>query len=130
MGDVQRSAVCWLWLLTETGILGTSFLFLVLFNALRCAIRIYRHAESSPWQQAMAMTLIAYLISYFVNGMFHDVSIIPMAHMLMFYLIGINTAINQQLPYPAANPSAQNRSTHLQWDQPNVHAPNASNAMA
>ena len=109
-------------LLTETGILGTSFLLMLLFNACRFAVRVYRHTEATPWQQAIAMTLIAFLTSYVINGMFHDVSIIPMAHMLMLFLIGINVANFQQLFAPESERNTRAIHSRTIWDDSGQNA--------
>ena len=83
--------------LTETGIAGTAFLVWLIINGSLVGLRIYRHSNSSNWERAFAVTLIAIISSYCINGMFHDVSIIPMANLLMFYLLAINVSIDRHL---------------------------------
>ena len=85
-------------MLTETGIVGTGFLLMLLINALKIGVSNFLNTNSNPWEQAFAAMLIAILISYIVNGMFHDVAIIPMAHMLLFYVVAINVVTYQNQP--------------------------------
>jgi O-antigen ligase len=87
-------------LLTETGLIGTS-LFLLLFAAwagdawrLRCGGTANGVAGDRPSGDAavarqLALLLLTTLACYLLNGMFHDVSIMPMTNMLVFFLAGM-----------------------------------------
>jgi len=76
-------------LLTEVGIIGVGLFLILILKAYQEAAILLRTKKASPWSKAFAMILIATLTSYMINGMFHDVSIIPMANSLLFFLIAI-----------------------------------------
>lgn len=74
---------------TETGLLGFGALVTMLTMFLRSAWRTYRDLRHSFWKRQFALLLIAMLANHCVNGMFHDVSIIPMENMLIFFLAAL-----------------------------------------
>ena len=96
-------------LLTETGIIGCGLLVLFLLKSFQTSILLYRHPDASNWEQAHALILMALLISYVINGMFHDVSIIPMAHYLLFFWLAIVVSRYQ---------STVAEATQTQWAEP------------
>jgi O-antigen ligase len=83
--------------LTETGLLGLG-LFLAL-NALwaRDAWALWRsNCAPLPFRQ-MGLLLLAAEGVYFLNGMFHDVSVVSMANMTLFFLAGINAGLRPEI---------------------------------
>ena len=85
-------------LLTETGLVG-----LGLFVAL-----VVRCGPSTPgdcgatqslplWARQMGLLLLVALGAYFVNGMFHDISVVPMANMTLFFLAGVTAGLRPML---------------------------------
>ena len=74
---------------TETGLLGLSTLVLMLSLFLRASWVIWRDNRLSFWQQQFGLLMMAMLANHCVNGMFHDVSIIPMENMFVFFLAAI-----------------------------------------
>ena len=41
------------------------------------------------WVRQFALANVVLMAGYCVNGMFHDVSIVPIMHMLLFFWIGV-----------------------------------------
>jgi O-antigen ligase len=75
-------------LLTETGLLGMGLFMGVLACWTRTAWRLWR-AEAAPlWVRQTGLLFLAFLAAYLANGMFQDVSIIPMVNMVLFFLGG------------------------------------------
>ena len=74
---------------TETGLLGLSTLVLMLSLFLRAAWTIWRDTRLSFWQRQFGLLMMAMLANHCVNGMFHDVSIIPMENMFLFFLAAL-----------------------------------------
>lgn len=75
-------------LLTETGLLGMGLFIGVLIYWTRMAWRLWR-AEAAPlWVRQTGLLFLAFLAAYLANGMFQDVSIIPMVNMVLFFLGG------------------------------------------
>jgi hypothetical protein len=44
----------------------------------------------------MGIVMIVVLSNFLVNGLFHDVSIIPMGNMLLFFMAGITSNLHRQ----------------------------------
>lgn len=86
---VQHNA--FLGLLTETGLVGLAPWILVLAFWGYDAWRLWR-SDSPLWARQQGLLLLAVLASYVVNAMFHDVSLIPMFHMLLFFVAGLTAA--------------------------------------
>lgn len=83
---------------TETGLLGLGALTLMLTLFLRSAWTTWRNLRFSFWQRQFGLLLIAMLINHCINGMFHDVSIIPMENMLLFFLAALVNNIKTTEP--------------------------------
>ncbi len=80
-------------LLTETGLVG-----LGLFVAMLCfwaadAWRLWRDAGPPLWAREQGMLLLVVLGAYLINGMFHDVSVVPMANMTLFFVAGATAGV-------------------------------------
>jgi len=82
--------------LTETGLIGVALFALLLGLWLRDALRLWRNCEAPVWMRRQALLFLAFFASYFVNGMFHDVALIPMINMLLYYFAGVTVALRQQ----------------------------------
>ena len=81
---------------SETGIIGLAALLLMLAMFTRVAIQTWTDPTIPFWRQQFGMLLLVFLSSHVVNGMFHDVSIIPMENMLMFFLAAIANNVYAQ----------------------------------
>ena len=92
-------------LLTEVGLLGCGLFLILILKAYQEAAILLRTKKATPWAKAFAMILIATLTSYMINGMFHDVSIIPMANTLLFFLLAIVIGSRAMFVKPAASRS-------------------------
>ena len=78
---------------TETGLVGLSSLLLMLTMFARIGFRTWRNQRLSHWRRQYGLLLMVFLSNHAVNGMFHDVSIIPMENMLMFFIAAITNNI-------------------------------------
>ena len=50
--------------------------------------------------------MLAVLGTYFLNGMFHDVSAVPMANMTLFFLAGVTAGLRPWIKEAAASYSS------------------------
>jgi len=75
--------------LTETGLVGLSALTLMLLLMLFTSWKVWRSRSINLWARQFGLLGVVMLSSYCVNGMFHDVSIIPMNHAFLFFLLGL-----------------------------------------
>ena len=80
-------------LLTETGLVGLGLFAAMLFFWARDAWRLWRNAALPLWTRQMGLLLLIALGVYLLNGMFHDVSVLPMANMTLFFLAGATAAL-------------------------------------
>lgn len=82
--------------LTETGLIGLGILLIFLTQLFFLGWQVWRNNRISILSRQFGLLLIAVLSTYVVNGMFHDVSIIPMAQVLLFYLAGLINNISTE----------------------------------
>jgi hypothetical protein len=84
-------------LLTETGLLGLG-LFLLLCGLWGLdAWRLWQSPTAPLASRQMGLLMLAALGVYFINGMFHDVSVIPMANMTLFFLAGVTAGLRSEI---------------------------------
>ena len=75
--------------LTETGLVGLSSLTMMLLMMLFTSWKVWKDKTINLWARQFGLLGVVMLSCYTVNGMFHDVSIIPMNHVFLFFLIGL-----------------------------------------
>jgi O-antigen ligase len=80
-------------LLTETGIVGLGLFVVLLACWSRDAWQVWRSEAAPLWARQCALLMLGMLGVYFANGMFHNVAVIPMFNMLLFYLAGVTEAV-------------------------------------
>lgn len=78
-------------LLVETGLIGLTMFSLLLLCWTAKAIGLARSLQAAASARRLALIALSCLAGYVVNGMFHDVSIIPAVNLLLFLLAGILT---------------------------------------
>ena len=74
---------------TETGLIGLACLLAMLGMILRVSWRVWRDSSLDLWARQFGLANLVLLGCYVINGMFHDVSILPMQHMLLFFMFGL-----------------------------------------
>ncbi len=80
--------------MTELGLIGTS-LFLILISSFAwIGWRLWQRRENELWIRQFGLLLVVLLCCHMINGMFHDVSIIPMGNALLFFVAGITTNLH------------------------------------
>jgi O-antigen ligase len=90
-GYVQHNVL--LALLTETGILGAGLFTLLSFTWAWNAWSLWRLRDVDLAKRQWGLLFLAVLGAFLINGMFHDVSIIPMLNMLVFFMAGATRAV-------------------------------------
>ena len=73
----------------DMGVVGLAALSSLLATAFFVSWRVWQNQSIDLWARQFALANVVLLIGYAVNGMFHDVSIIPMMHMLLFFWLGV-----------------------------------------
>jgi O-antigen ligase len=87
-------------LLSETGLVGLGLFLMMIGFWTRDAWRLWRDATIPLWARQQGLLMLIALGAYFINGMFHDVSAIPMANMTLFFLAGVTAGLR---PLAAGN---------------------------
>lgn len=87
---------------TETGLVGMGLFALVLAYWTRDAWRLWR-SDAPLWARQHGLLFLATLGTYLPNAMFHDLAIIPMVNMYLFFLAGTVTAVR---PLPQTMPQS------------------------
>lgn len=80
-------------LLTEMGLVGMGLFVALLFFWTRDAWRLWRCLTVPLWVRQQGLLMLALLGNYLANGLFHDVSLIPMVNMVLFFLAGVTRGL-------------------------------------
>jgi len=96
--------------LVETGLVGLGLFVTLLALWIRDAWRVWRSAKSPPWARQLAVLFFVLLGNYLANGMFHDVSLMPMVNMVFFCLAGLTAGL-RPYGYAADGLSAERGTT-------------------
>lgn len=79
--------------LTESGLIGLSLLLIMLLQMARVSWLVWKDPSVDLWARQFGLLALMLLAVYSINGMFHDVSIIPIQHMLLFFIFGLTNNI-------------------------------------
>jgi hypothetical protein len=93
-GVVQHNV--WLSLLTETGLIGAGLFALVVIGWLWSAWRLWRSDQAPLCMRQEGLLFMVLAANYLVNGMFQDMTIVPMANMILFFLAGLTVNVQAQ----------------------------------
>jgi O-antigen ligase len=80
-------------LLTETGLTGMGLFVVLLFLWTRDAWRLWQCRAAPWWIREQGLLMMVLLGNYLPNGMFHDVSLIPMVNMVLFFMAGLTRGL-------------------------------------
>jgi O-antigen ligase len=86
-GYVQHNVL--LAILVDTGLIGLSVFLLWLTMVSAMGWQLARSPEDGLESQRLGLVLLGLVASYLFNGMFHDVSFMPMIHMVTFFVAGL-----------------------------------------
>jgi O-antigen ligase len=97
-------------LLTQTGLVGLGLWLMTLGLWARNAWRLWTSKQAPLWARQYGLVLIAMLIAYGVNGMFHDIGIITMVNTLLFLVAGVCQGLAPHIEsstFPQRQPAQQ-----------------------
>lgn len=80
-------------LLTETGLVGLGLFGAMVIFWTCDAWRLWSRDTLPLWARQQGLLLLIALGAYFINGMFHDVSVMAMANMTLFFLAGVTAGL-------------------------------------
>lgn len=85
--------------LTETVIIGTGLLLALLSMMAVQSWKLWRNEHREWLHRIHGLVMLGLLFVYTINGMFHDVSIIPMSNVMLFFYFGlVNNLITAVAP--------------------------------
>jgi len=84
-------------LLVETGLIGVSLFCVVLLFWVKEGWTLWYAKDLPLWQRQFGMFSVLMVAAYFPNGMFHEMSVIPMLNMLMFFVAGLSRNMMEQV---------------------------------
>ncbi len=96
-------------ILTQTGLFGFGPMILMLGFWTRNAWQLWTSKQAPMWARQYALLFLALLVAYVFNGMFHDVGIITMVNMLLFFIAGVSQGLAPHI-HGAAQPARQQAS--------------------
>jgi O-antigen ligase len=79
-------------LLAETGLMGVGLLLIWLAALAAAAWRLWRHRAADLAARQVGLLVLLLLLSYVLMGLFHDLALIPMVHMLLLFWAGVARA--------------------------------------
>jgi N-acetylglucosaminyldiphosphoundecaprenol N-acetyl-beta-D-mannosaminyltransferase len=83
-------------ILTETGIVGLAAFVALLGVWARSAWRLAQANKSPRWARAHGILMLAFLANYLCSAMFHDLTLLPSQHLLLFAFAGLTASLQQQ----------------------------------
>ncbi len=89
---IQHNA--FLALLVETGALGLGLFVALIGSWTLAAWRLWQNVLAPLWARQVALVFLAFMGIFVANGMFHNVLIIPMVNMPLFFLGGSIMALS------------------------------------
>jgi O-antigen ligase len=91
MGEVTQYVQhnIFLSLLIETGLLGLGLLIIVLGLWAYDGWTLWYTTDLPLWRRQFGLLMILLIAAYIANGMFHELSLIPMLNMLVFFVAGL-----------------------------------------
>ena len=82
--------------LTETGLVGTIWLLLLYGNFCWIGWRLWKVTDYGWSVRSYGLLLLAVMTMFIANGLFHDVTIIPMSNTLMFFVAALGSNLFRQ----------------------------------
>jgi O-antigen ligase len=79
-------------LLVETGFVGLGLFLALLAGWTRAAWRLARDATRQPWQRSQGLFALATIVTYLASAVFHDLTLSPTEHWLLFFSAGMTVA--------------------------------------
>ena len=98
---IQHNAL--LSLLTETGLVGCCLYIALLVLWCRDAWRLWRDGDAPLWARQCGLLMLAVMGAWFPNAMFQDTTVIPMVHMVLFFVAGVAAGAKRSSPATAAD---------------------------
>jgi N-acetylglucosaminyldiphosphoundecaprenol N-acetyl-beta-D-mannosaminyltransferase len=80
-------------LLTETGLVGLLLYLGLLIAWARAALKLALHSDPGSWQQSQGLLSVGTWIAYVVSALFHDLTLSPTEHAILFLHAGMTVGL-------------------------------------
>ncbi len=104
-------------LAVDSGLIGIGLLGSCLIVWVSFAWQLARSSSKDWHRQTIGLAMLGYVAAYFVNGMFQDVSIIPMVNMLLLSFAGLTVNLASR-----SQPVESCAATNVRWRNPQIAA--------
>ncbi len=84
--------------LTETGLVGLAAYVTLLAVWAQNAWRLAQNANLPRWSRALGVLMLALLANYLCSAVFHDLTLLPSQHFLLFAFAAITVNVRQAAP--------------------------------
>jgi N-acetylglucosaminyldiphosphoundecaprenol N-acetyl-beta-D-mannosaminyltransferase len=82
--------------LTETGMVGLAAFVSVMAVWIRSAWRLVRAQNLPRWARAHGVLMLTIILNYLCSALFHDLTLLPSQHLLLFAFAGLTAGLQQQ----------------------------------
>lgn len=82
-------------ILTETGLVGLLAYLALLAAWCWQAWRLAAPGEHAPWARCQGILMLALLTNYLCSAVFHDLTLVPSQHWLLFVFAGLTVSVRQ-----------------------------------
>ena len=82
-------------ILVDTGLIGSFLFFGFLLSLFGIAWRMASESTAPTESRNVGLLILSALAMYIVNGMFHNLMVIPMVHMFLFFMAGVAVTLHQ-----------------------------------
>jgi O-antigen ligase len=82
-------------ILVDTGLIGSFLFFGFLLSLFGIAWRMASESTAPTESRSVGLLILSALAMYIVNGMFHNLMVIPMVHMFLFFMAGVAVTVYQ-----------------------------------
>ncbi len=108
-------------LLAETGMIGLGLFLLLWIALLQVSLQLWSAPELPLEMRQLGLLMLLLIGAYMLMAMFHDLTLIPMVHMLMFFLAGLTRSAQGTLSSARVG-LADRRHAVVMTGDPLVHA--------
>jgi hypothetical protein len=89
-------------ILTETGMVGFAAFAALLMVWLREALALVAYGGQGSWVRAQGILMLALMTNYICSALFHDLTLLPSQHWLLFAFAGLTASLRQDRCLQAA----------------------------
>jgi O-antigen ligase len=110
-------------ILVETGFVGCSLYLALLAMWVRASWKLARDASRPDWQRSQGLFGLATIVTYLASALFHDLTLSPTEHWLLFFSAGISIGLLAESPSRLLATAPEVRATAPSGSWLSIHFP-------